>query len=61
VIGVVADTANAGAASPPAPEVFDPLTMAATAGMLGAVAVAAAWRPASIASRVDPVVALRYE
>ena len=40
---------------------IDPLTMAATAGMLGAVAVAAAWRPASIASRVDPVVALRYE
>ena len=39
----------------------DPLTVAATATVLGIVALGAAWRPASIASRVDPVVALRYE
>jgi putative ABC transport system permease protein len=39
----------------------DPLTVAATAAVLGAVALAAAWWPASSASRVDPVVALRHE
>jgi len=37
---------------------IDPLT---TAGILGTVAMAAAWWPASVASCVDPVVALRDE
>lgn len=40
---------------------IDPLTVAATATVLGSVALLAAWWPASVASRVDPVVALRYE
>jgi putative ABC transport system permease protein len=39
----------------------DPLTIAAVAATLGAVAVMAAWAPAFRASRVDPIVALRYE
>jgi putative ABC transport system permease protein len=39
----------------------DPFTIAATGALMGAVAIAAAWWPASLASRVDPVVALRYE
>ena len=40
---------------------IDPVTVLATASLLGAVALAAAWWPAWVASRVDPVVALRYE
>ena len=40
---------------------LDPLTVTATATVLGLVALAAAWWPASPASRVDPVVALRAE
>jgi len=39
----------------------DPLTIAAVAATLGAVAVFAAWAPAFRASRVDPIEALRYE
>jgi putative ABC transport system permease protein len=39
----------------------DPLTIAVVAATLGASAVMAAWAPAFRASRVDPIVALRYE
>jgi putative ABC transport system permease protein len=39
----------------------DPLTIAAVAALLGAVALVAAWVPALGASRVDPIQALRYE
>jgi predicted permease len=39
----------------------DPVTLAVTAILLMAVAVAAAWIPAHRASHVDPLVALRYE
>ncbi len=39
----------------------DPLTYAAIAALLGAVAVFASWLPARRATRVDPAVALRAE
>jgi ABC-type antimicrobial peptide transport system permease subunit len=40
---------------------YDPATMAGAAGVLITVAVAAGFKPAWKAARVDPMMALRYE
>jgi ABC-type antimicrobial peptide transport system permease subunit len=40
---------------------FDPVTLAGVAGLLGAVALAACWLPARRAANVSPIEALRYE
>jgi ABC-type antimicrobial peptide transport system permease subunit len=41
--------------------VYDPPTLAATTLLLTIAAAAACWMPARRASRVDPIIALRYE
>lgn len=40
---------------------FDPLTIAAVAGLLLTVVALAAWRPARRAARIDPIQALRWD
>jgi len=40
---------------------YDPLTLATSVGLLGAIGAVASFLPARRASKVDPMVALRYE
>jgi putative ABC transport system permease protein len=40
---------------------YDPVTLTAAALLLAATAAIASWIPARRASRVDPMVALRYQ
>jgi putative ABC transport system permease protein len=40
---------------------YDPATLASVAAMLLSTGLVACWIPARRASRVDPLVALRYE
>ena len=42
-------------------DAIDPLTFAAVAALLAAVAALACWLPARRASRLDPIVVLREE